>query len=131
MRILLALLCSVTFLTCGDDAGQKTGEADALTYVLISFSEIDSIPDAKITIIIKDLAFSGEGPVNRYFGKIADGRISSPIGSTMMAGPENLMQIEQLYYAALDSAFISGVGRDSLRITSPNGAQLVFVLTKN
>ncbi|MDE2443690.1 MAG: META domain-containing protein [Methanocorpusculum sp.] len=51
-----------------------------------------------------DGSFNGQAPVNRYFGsytETADGLTFSAVGSTMMAGPEDAMNAESEFYAAL------------------------------
>lgn len=130
MKLLIASVLGIFFLACSGDPDQKSEEAKSLEYQLISFSEIDTLPEAHVTFLITDLAFSGQGPVNRYFGKIKDNRIVPPIGSTMMAGSEDLMIYEQKYFSALDSALVAGGGSDTLRLISPGNVEMVFVLSK-
>ena len=128
MKLFLVLSLIILIFSCGDNSKQEMRKDSALEYVLIQFSSVDSLPENEVTIIVKDMAFSGQGPVNRYFGKISEGTISTPIGSTMMAGPEDQMQYETAFFAALDSASVSGIGSDTLRITSPDNIEMIFVL---
>ena len=112
---------------CAQNAEQQVSEIAAVEYQLIAHTGMDSLPDTDVTIVIKGEEFSGKGPVNRYFGKLIDNRITPPIGSTMMAGPEHLMQYEQRFLAALDSALVAGIGTDTLRLSKTGVVQMVFV----
>lgn len=59
-----------------------------------------------INLQFAGLNFSGNSGVNNYFGTVildtAGGKLTfSPLGTTRMAGPENMMTQEQQYLAAL------------------------------
>ena len=117
----------ILFISCGQNAEQQVSEITPLEYQLFAHTGMDSLPANDVTIVLRGEEFSGKGPINRYFGKISDNRILPPIGSTMMAGPEHLMQYEHQFLATLDSALLSGIGTDTLRMSKTGVVQLVFV----
>jgi len=77
------------------------------------------------------ITLSGEGAcagfsgVNRYFGKMAitaDGGVTAgPFGSTMMAGPQELMELESTFHQSLGSARRVEVSGNSLRFAGEGG----------
>ncbi len=70
-----------------------------------NYKMINAPENAEITIRFDNGQFSGLAAVNRYFGSYTDkdGKIKfSPAGSTMMAGPENLMKVEAQYLNNLE-----------------------------
>lgn len=95
MKNFLAL-CSLLFLfSCAEKAVSLNGE----------YQMADAPENAEITITLDENKFSGRAAVNRYFGSFTtEGNAIkfSPAGSTMMAGPENLMKIEQQFLQDLD-----------------------------
>ena len=117
----------ILFLGCAQNSQQEVEEIAQVEFSLISHAGFDSLPATNVTILINGQYFSGQGPINRYFGKLSDIRITPPIGSTMMAGPEHLMQYEQKFLSALDSALLAGIGTDTLRLSKAGALQMVFV----
>ena len=99
-KILIAILMCLTILGCKEETILKksTPTIKGVTYVLMNTPN-----DATIT-----LTFSGED--NRYFGKVLNNYFGSyemqdnghltlsGAASTMMAGPRDLMQLEQDYF---------------------------------
>ena len=124
---IIFLSVMILFICCAQNYQQEVEEITPVEYSLISHADFDSLPAQNVTILINGQDFSGQGPINRYFGKISDNRITPPIGSTMMAGPEHLMQYEQQFLAALDSALLAGIGTDTLRMLKSGVVQMVFV----
>ncbi len=123
ISISVMLLC----IGCAQNSQQEVEKIVQVEFSLISHAGFDSLSATNVTILIKGQDFSGQGPINRYFGKLIDNRITPPIGSTMMAGPEHLMQYEYQFLAALDSALLSGIGTDTLRMSKAGVIQMVFV----
>lgn len=83
--------------------------------------------------IQEDGKFAGQAPVNRYFGQIkVDGKSISigPVGSTMMAGPPELMDAERDFFKVLNDVKSIGVDGGKLTIKGPDGKQLVFERAK-
>jgi heat shock protein HslJ len=87
-----------------------------------------------ITLEIKeDGKFSGQAPVNRYFGQVnvQDKSFKTgPVGSTMMAGPAELMDAERDFFAVINDVRSVDVKDVQLILTGPDGKQLLFVRAK-
>lgn len=83
-----------------------------------------------ITLEITDTNISGNSGVNNYFGKITlgqGGKLNiSGLGSTKMAGPADLMEQEQKYYAALANAAAYKITNGSL-ILSDNAGNIILI----
>lgn len=81
-----------------------------------------------------DGKFSGKTPVNRYFGQIkveGDTIKIGPVGSTMMAGPPEQMDLEQDYFKALGDQIKSAkVENAKLVITAMDNKKLVYQRAK-
>ncbi|MBP7370730.1 MAG: META domain-containing protein [Arenimonas sp.] len=132
MKKILALLFLLVLTAC--DGEFKMSDVVG-NWQLIS---IDSQPAPKevrgnqgVTLDIQeDGKFAGQAPVNRYFGQIkVNGKIIKigPVGSTMMAGPPELMQAEQDYFKALGEQIKSAkVESGKLVITAMDDKKLVF-----
>lgn len=92
-KFLLGLIC-VLLMGC-EKQTLPNGE-----YVML-----DAPDNAEITLSIDGNSFAGVAAINRYFGRFEQNgsKISfKPAGSTMMAGPENLMRIESEYIQGLE-----------------------------
>ena len=72
--------------------------------------QVDIDPEATPTLSVEETGrIQGLATLNRYFGQLeleAEGRIrwAGPLGSTMMAGPEPLMDQETAFLKALEGA---------------------------
>jgi heat shock protein HslJ len=86
--------------------------------------------EGNITLEIQaDGKFAGQAPVNRYFGQIkhADKTLGTgPVGSTMMAGPPELMQAEAAFFKVLNDVQTVNIENAQLHVTGTNGKVLVF-----
>ncbi|MBE6452438.1 MAG: META domain-containing protein [Alphaproteobacteria bacterium] len=87
--------------------------------------------DAKITLgfDIKENRFYGDSAVNRYFGTYnvsEDNFVFDSVGSTMMAGPQDMMEIEQQYLQNLAKVKKFKVEENKLFLIFENGEQLIF-----
>jgi heat shock protein HslJ len=82
-----------------------------------------------ITLVFNDAGnLSGFGGINSYFGgyKLVGTTISiGPIGSTKMAGPQALMELETLYFNLLESATGVTITSNSLVMTDNSGNTLL------
>jgi heat shock protein HslJ len=79
--------------------------------------------------IQQDGKFSGQAPVNRYFGQIntQDKTFKTgPVGMTMMAGPPELMDAERDFFAVINDVKTVDVKGGQLTLTGPDGKRLVF-----
>lgn len=85
-----------------------------------------------INITFSNDGVFGFGGVNRYFAgyKLTDDGKTiefSPIGSTMMAGPEDRMKMESQYFATLNKVNRVKVYKTKLVLITPDGDELIFV----
>lgn len=85
-----------------------------------------------INITFSNDGVFGFGGVNRYFAgyKITDDGKTiefSPIGSTMMAGPEDRMKMESDYFATLNKVNQFKVYKGKLILITPEGTELIFI----
>jgi len=129
------------------DQGNTSGSAgkDPVTLLprtewqLSSYSEGDTVVSGQdvntITLKFVDAGnFSGFGGVNSYFGSytLVGNAISiGPVGSTKMAGPENLMALESEYFSLLGSVTGVSLTGDSLSLTDKDGNVLLTFESKN
>lgn len=104
-------------------------------WLLASYGDPDNptpvLPDSEITALFNaaDGRVSGRSGCNNYFGSYTvdgDALTIGPLGSTMMACPEPLMQQEQAYTAALQGAENFSVEEDTLSI-SGGGKELRYI----
>ena len=132
-RRLLIFPLSVLILLfgCSQDTQIDPVETSPINYSLFSHTGFDTIPAQNVTILIDGDKFSGQGPINRYFGSIKENQIFQPIGSTMMAGPDYLMKYEHQFFSALDSVSLQGIGTDTLTMSKAGIVQLAFVREEN
>ncbi len=86
-------------------------------------------PAVNVTAEFKGGMVSGSGGVNRYNGsyKTSSGNTIEfgKIASTMMAGPQDLMDVEQAYFAALGKAASFDVSATKLELKADDGTVLV------
>ena len=88
--------------------------------------------NSDISLVIKGDSISGNSGINQYFGNAnfeSNGKfVIGSVGSTMMAGPEDKMDAEQKYLAALGSAVGYKVDGDKLVLLDADGkVVLTFV----
>ena len=105
-------------------------------WVLESYGEKENlkglIADTEITIEFKsaESEFSGSGGCNNYFGGYEINRneltIKAPIGSTMMACPEPVMDQEQEYFKLLETTETFQIQNGKLIISCSGNKVLVF-----
>ncbi len=94
--------------------------------------KLTNAPDkAEITIAFdkNEPRFYGQSAVNRYFGsyKLENGKLTlGPIGSTMMAGPQDMMKAESSYLQFLPEVVSYKLEAGKLTLTSSKGGELVF-----
>lgn len=92
-------------------------------------SGVDKSAEITIAFDTKEKRFYGTSGVNRYFGSYEqDGsNISfSPVGTTMMAGPENLMKAEREYLGDLAKVNAFKIEDKDLILKTPNDGSLIF-----
>jgi len=129
----LALLAT----SCTKAVPTPTLALENTDWVLESYGEpgkLQSVlPDAEITVRFDSATaqVAGSAGVNRYFGAYKlDGNkliIPGPMGSTMMAGPQPLMDQETEFLMALQAAESCKIEGDKLTITC---GSKVLIFTK-
>ena len=127
-KILIAVLMCLSILGCKDETTIKKSSPSVkgVEYVLMNTPN-----DATIT-----LTFSGED--NRYFGKVLNNYFGtyemqdngslhlSGAASTMMAGPRDLMQLEQEYLIKLSKVIGYEISGETLTLHLSNNDKLEF-----
>ena len=119
MRKILRLLLVFILFGCMQKQEALNGE--------YKMSGLDD--DAEVTIVFNGTEFAGSSGVNRYFGSFeqSDNKIKFNVaGSTMMMGPENLMQIEQDYLKNLQEVEECYTTDDTLVLKNSKGLELKF-----
>jgi len=121
---------------------EKVGPRETLTFedttwVLESHGEKGNLravlEDTEITIAFKSAEgkFGGSGGCNNYFGGYGINEneliIKPPIGSTMMACPEQIMDQEQEYLKLLETTETFKIQNDELVISCSDNRGMVFV----
>ena len=85
--------------------------------------------DGEITISFDENKVNGNAGVNNYFGSFEiknDSIKIGPVGSTRMAGPENLMKIEFEYLKLLQDSKTIKLNNNILILTTSDGKVLKF-----
>ena len=126
MRYIFIILITGLLWACAQEPLPVNKPSGPFEYSLLSLIDMDSLPSENVTITFADTSFSGQGPINRYFGQIADNRIG-PVASTMMAGSDVLMEFEQKYFSALDAGIIEGLGDDTLFVRKEKQTKIIFI----
>ena len=119
MRKILRLLLVFILFGCMQKQEALNGE-----YKMSGLDE-----DTEVTIVFNGTEFAGSSGVNRYFGSFeqSDNKIKFNVaGSTMMMGPENLMQIEQDYLKNLQEVEECYTTDDTLVLKNSKGLELKF-----
>ncbi|MFC1980180.1 YbaY family lipoprotein [Chloroflexota bacterium] len=121
---------------------EKVGSQETLTiedkvWMLESYGEGGNleplIEDTEITIEFKgsEGQFSGSAGCNNYFGGYEINKneltINPPIGSTIMACPEPIMNQEQEYFKLLETTETFKMDNGKLTITCSDNKLLVFI----
>ncbi len=127
-KILLLLFGLVFMIGCTQLLKKPVNIAEEIegkTYVLQ-----ETIDDSKITLHFSEGRLTGTAGVNLYFSsyRLSGNKISvgKAIGSTMMAGPENLMQQERDYLENLADIVQVALSESVLTLTTNSGNVLSF-----
>lgn len=126
-KILIAVLMCLSVLGCKEEKIQKNAQSiKGVEYVLTGTPE-----NATITLTFSDTDNRFFGQVlNRYFGTYdmkEDGNLTlSGAASTMMAGPRDLMQLEQEYFIDLSKVIGYEANKYILTLHLSNGKTLVY-----
>jgi heat shock protein HslJ len=91
---------------------------------------MEDVTGAEVTLNFEADQANGKSGVNNYFGgytSSTDGTLQfDALGSTMMAGPEDLMTLEAEYLAALQSTFGYTIDGDTLTLFGAADQVLTF-----
>jgi heat shock protein HslJ len=128
--IVLAALAALAAVGCGGEAAPVPAEA-AGAWVLVA-GEADGVPidpapsGATVDLVVEEdgdgTRVAGRAACNSYFAgvEVEDGAlVVGPVGSTMMACEQGLMDLESLYLGALGRATAMTVDGDRLELTGP------------
>lgn len=125
MKKLLSLMLGTIFMAA---ACSKT---TAETFTGKEYKLTGTEPGVEITLgfAADEPRYFGKSAINRYFGNYTaeEGKLAlGPAGSTMMAGPQELMEAEQKYLRALSAAKTYKLEGKKLTIETTEGQKLVF-----
>ena len=120
LSLVLLTVAAMGLVSCA------TGALEDVEWVLESYGETGKLKsvmgDKEITAEFKseDGQASGSAGCNQYFGgyELSGSKLSipGPLGSTMMACPEDIMEQERVYLQALQAAESYEIDGDELRI---------------
>jgi heat shock protein HslJ len=136
----LAVPCTICLLVlgvvaivagCGSEGGTG-GQLEGVNWVLRSYEDggtMSDLPgDVRIDALFDEGRVSGSSGVNTYSASYEISGSSLTIGPavvTMMAGPEDVMAIEQAYLAALQRTASFAASADMLTIYDGGGMELL------
>lgn len=134
MKKALLLVCLLVLSACTGHGGNEFTVSDVVGKWQLATLDGQPAPrimrDGGITLeILADGKFAGQAPVNRYFGQITHdnkGLRVAPVGTTMMAGPAELMQAEQAFLKTLNAIESVDLKKGQLTVHGPEGGYLVF-----
>lgn len=124
-KILLGLLLMFMFAGCSVLSTKPADKLMGKEYVLVNSSD-----EVKISLNFAEENFFGFSGVNNYFGKykVEGNKLNiSHIGSTLMAGPKQLMDMEYNYISKLDKVEKYKIEGKKLILTTNDGNNLVFI----
>jgi heat shock protein HslJ len=131
--VLLSLLAA-----CGSGRSEEadnliprdTGTLAGTEWKLVANEELFEITDANpVTLNIEQGTASGRAPCNSYnlsFVQDGDDITTGPVAGTKMACPQDQMDAEAKYFAALDAVDTAALENDRLVLTGPDEVLLVF-----
>jgi len=134
--LMVVVLASATLMIAAWTLNQGTGEGkesimlDGTSWELVSFGGQAKMADSQVTARFEDGTIAGSAGVNHYFASYEQDGTSltfGPAGSTMMMGPEALMQQEMAFLSALQTADAFRIDGETLEI-SYDGGFLLFGL---
>ncbi len=121
VKLLLGLIVAVTTACSKPDISLKGKE----------FTYLSSPADNPITLSFDatENRVAGASGVNRYFGQYTQNGTElhfSPLGSTMMAGPQNLMEAERAYLTDLNKVVSFELNGNRLILKTSDNRELIF-----
>lgn len=118
-RTFLALASILIFSSCASSTDSSKTSNNPLdgTYRLMQFNETSIPGQVNVMLRIAGDTISGQGPVNQWFGQIADGKVTGLI-STRKAGPQQLMNLEYQLLSTLEGSKLKLDGKTGIRFTN-------------
>ncbi|ADE54787.1 META domain-containing protein [Coraliomargarita akajimensis] len=115
MKHLALTLVALALIVTGCKTSSEPEEPVSFdgSYELIEVAGISENPDAKVSLTIEGDTVAGNGPINRWNGTL-DGNKLGLLITTKMAGPPELMKIEDALLQALTESELSIEGNDLL-----------------
>lgn len=121
-------IASIASLTGCATRPSASAELEGI-YALSALGE-NTFPDATpAQMRIAGSSVSGRGPVNQWSGQLIDGKIEGII-ATRMAGPPQLMRLEQQLLSALDGATLRKDGATGIRFVKNRQTVASFQLIR-
>lgn len=124
IKFILILVLSIFFISCNNKTPITKDTLHNREFSLISPTKSDNV-----TIRFEGDAVFGNGGVNRFFGtfNVIDNQVTfGPLGSTMMAGPEEAMTLESNVLRTISTSKEVTLSKSILTITSEDGNVIKF-----
>lgn len=128
LLLILSLVSIFSYKTCKDCKKMPFETAINKEYIYLN----NGIK-TNITLTFSENGIFGFGGVNRYFAgyKVENNNIKfSPIGSTMMAGSEENMQLERRYFDLLNNVEKIKVFKSKIVLCTKNNKKMKFIENK-
>lgn len=128
-KIILLALLMIGLIGCTSLSTTNENILDGKEYVLINNQE-----DVKITIGFAEDNFFGFSGINNYFGRyeVSGNNIKFlTVGSTLMAGPENLSKLERIYIKKLENTKTYKIEKNNLILITSDNESMKFKIQKN
>ena len=128
-KFILLTLLMISLFGCTSLSTKNENILNGKEYVLINNQE-----DVKITIGFAEDNFFGFSGVNNYFGKyeVSGNNIKFlTVGSTLMAGPENLSKLERIYIKKLENTKAYKIEKSNLILITSDNESMKFKIQKN
>ncbi len=130
--MLATMLVALSALVVGCAPGDGPADLDGTHWTLVDWvEETIEADEFEVTVAFSDDQITGQAPVNSYGGTYATGPgnefSKSQIVQTLLAGPEDAMRAENVYFALLAEATQYRVENGTLVLIDSDGRDvLVF-----
>ncbi|MCI6151782.1 META domain-containing protein [Fusobacterium perfoetens] len=127
-KIFLGLLFLLSLMGCTNSMISKNENLVGKQYVLVQQAK-----DYQITLNFAENNFFGFAGVNNYFGKyeVQNKKITfGAIGRTMMAGPQEIMKVEDEFLSKVEKSTSYEITKDELILMTDKGEKLIFKLVE-
>lgn len=129
--ITITALVALSFASFGCQKAAVTPKLDGTEWSLTAWSASSASPTAyPVTLTFADNTMGGTAQVNSYGGsyQVAEGGALTlgEVARTLMAGPDDAMHAEDLYFELLARAARVAVDGDTLTLSDGNGNELLI-----